>query len=315
MIQKDRNFLIELAKKYYIEGLSQQEIAKFYKISRPSVSNILKQCKEEKIVEIRIQETDSSLVRALAERLKNDYGLLSVVVVPTEEDPRATLSSMGRAAAGLVESKLKDRLTIGMSWGSTLYQLVDSLSVQSVVDVEVIQMAGSLGMTNPSYDGYELTRRLSQKLNGTCRLMQAPVIVKNLELKRLLLQEPMILETMDRMKEIDLALVGVSSDSPEYSSMVREGFLSEDEAEKLFSQGAIGHVCALHYDKSGSILDISENARIVGIDDDTLKKIPEVVGIACGTEKADAILGAIKGGLLNSIVTDEDAALRMLSQS
>ncbi len=315
MIQKDRNFLIELAKKYYLEGLSQQEIARFYNISRPSVSNILKQCKEEKIVEIRIQESESSLVSALAERLKKDYSLYSVVVVPTEDDRRATLSSLGRAAARLVESKLKDRQKIGISWGSTLYQLVDSLSVQSVVDVEVIQLAGSLGMTNPSYDGYELTRRLSQKLNGTCRLMQAPVIVKNLKLKKLLLQEPLILETMNRMKVIDLALVGISSDLPEYSSMVRAGFLSEDEAQNLLSRGAIGHVCALHYDKSGSILDISENARVVGIDDNTLKEIPEVIGVACGTEKADAILAALKGGLVDSIVTDEDAALRMLSQS
>lgn len=117
------------------------------------------------------------------------------------------------------------------------------------------------------------------------------------------------------MKEIDLALVGISSDLPEYSSMVRAGFLSEDEAEHLFSRGAIGHVCALHYDKSGTVLDISENARVVGIDHSTLKEIPEVIGIACGTEKVDAILGALKGGLVNSIVTDEDAALRMLSQS
>jgi DNA-binding transcriptional regulator LsrR (DeoR family) len=315
VIQKDRNFLIELAKKYYFEGSSQQEIAKYYGISRPSVSNLLKQCKEEKIVEIRIQESETSLVKALADRLKKNFSLQTAIVVPTANDISSTLNAAGLAAAGLLESRLHDKLKIGLSWGSTLYHVVDALVPQHVIDVEVIQLAGSLGMTNPSYDGYELTRNLSQKLNATSRLIQAPVIVKNLELKKMLLQEHPILETMNQMKKIDLALVGMSSDAPENSSMVREGFMTKEEALYIQSLGGIGHLCALHYDKNGEILDISENERVIGIEYETLKEIPEVIGVACGAEKSEAILGSIKGGLVNSIITDENTALRMLSQS
>ena len=315
VINKDRNFLIEIARKYYFDGLSQQEIASHFNISRPSVSNLLKRCREEKIVEIRIQESDSSLVNALAERLRKNFDIESVIVVPSNDDSNATLAAAGAAAAGLLQTKLKDRMKIGLYWGSSLYQLVKALPAQSVVDVEVIQLTGSLGMANSAFDGFELAGNLAQKLNGSCRLIQAPVIVKNPELKKLLIKEHPITETMSRMNALNLALVGLSSDKPEYSSMVREGFLDTAEAESIQSEGGIGHICGLHYDTEGEFLDIPQNKRVVGIEIEDLKAIPELIGIACGAEKAEAILGAIKGRIISSIITDENAALRMLSPS
>jgi deoxyribonucleoside regulator len=314
VIQKDRNYLINIAKKYYLEGFSQQEIARQLNISRPSVSNLLKRCRDEKIVEIRIQESDASLVSALSVRLKQKFGIEAVIVVPSGDDASATLAAAGAAAAGLLEPRLKDRQKIGISWGSSLYQLVQALTAQRVVDVEVIQLTGSLGMANISYDGFELTRKLAHKLNGNSRMIQAPVIVKNLELKKLLLKEHPISETMRYMDNLDLALVGLSSDDPKNSSMVREGFLDISDAEQIQSRGGIGHVCGLHYDSQGQFLNIPQNDRVVGIGAGSLMKVPEVIGIACGAEKAEAILGAVRGRIISSLVTDENAALRMLSQ-
>ncbi len=312
-VKKDRDTLIDVARKYYIEGLSQQEIARHLNISRPSVSNLLRRCREEKIVEIRIQESNDSLVNALAGRLKTEFNINSVTVVPSAEDMQSTLAAAGKAAAKLLESKLKNRLKIGLSWGSSLFHVVKELSSQSVVDVEVIQMTGSLGMANPAFDGFELARNLAQKLNGSCRFIQAPVIVTNLELKKLLLKEQPIARTLDRMKTLDLALVGLSSDNPEYSSMVREGFQDVSEAKLIQSEGGIGHICGLHYDSNGQFLDITQNRRVIGIEKGELKKVPYLIAVACGAEKAEAISGALKGNFVNSLITDEHAALRILS--
>ena len=313
MIQKDRDFLIDIAKKYYLEGLSQQQIANFFKISRPSVSNLLKQCREDKIVDIRIQESESSLVNALSERLKKDFNLKFVVVVPSKNDPGETLVSAGAAAAKLLESELKNSIKIGISWGASLYQMVEALPPQSMVDMEIIQLVGSLGMANPSFDGFELARKLSRKLNGSYHLIQAPIVVKNIKLKKLLLQEHPIAETVKKMNQIDLALLGISSDNPEDSSLVREGFTSLKEATQIQSMGGIGHICGYHFNKDGKILDIPENKGIIGIDIKQMRNIPKVIGVACGSEKAEAILGAIRSGLINGIVTDENTVLKILS--
>ena len=174
-------------------------------------------------------------------------------------------------------------------------------------------MTGSLGMANPAFDGFELARNLAQKLNGSCRLIQAPVIVTNLELKKLLLKEQPIARTMDRMDSLDLALAGLSSDNPDYSSMVREGFQDVSEAKQIQSEGGIGHICGLHYDSNGQFLDITQNQRVIGIEKGQLKKIPHLIAVACGAEKAEAISGALKGEFIGSLITDEHAALRILS--
>ncbi len=252
-------------------------------------------------------------MNALAERLKTEFELNSVTVVPSADDMQSTLAAAGKAAAELLESRLKDRMKIGLSWGSSLFHVVKELSSQSVVDVEVIQMTGSLGMANPAFDGFELARNLAQKLNGSCRLIQAPALVTNLELKRLLLKEQPIARTMDRMDSLDMALAGLSSDNPEYSSLVREGFQDVSEAELIQSEGGIGHICGLHYDCNGQFLDITQNHRVIGIETDVLKKIPHLIATACGAEKAEAISGALKGGFVKSLITDEHAALRILS--
>ena len=313
MIQKDRDFLIDIAKKYYLEGLSQQQIANFFKISRPSVSNLLKQCREDKIVDIRIQESESSLVNALSEKLKKDFNLKFVVVVPSKNNPGDTLVSAGLAAAKLLESELKNKLKIGISWGTSLYQMVEALPQKSMVDIEIIQLVGSLGMANPAFDGFELARRLSRKVNGSYHLIQAPIVVKNIKLKKLLLQEHPISETIKRMNQIGLALLGISSDNPEDSSLVREGFTSRTEATQIQSLGGIGHICGYHFNKDGEILDIPENKGIIGIDIKQIRNIPKVIGVACGSEKAAAILGAVRSGLINGIVTDENTVLKLLS--
>ncbi len=312
-VNKDRDTLIDVARKYYIDGLSQQEIARYLNISRPSVSNLLKRCRDENIVEIRIQESNDSLVNALAERLRTEFKLNSVTVVPSAEDMQSTLNAAGKAAADILESRLKNRLKVGLSWGSSLFHAVKELSSQTVVDLEVIQMTGSLGMANPAFDGFELARNLAQKLNGSCRLIQAPALVSNLDLKRLLLKEPPIARTMDMMDSLDLALAGLSSDKPEHSSLVREGFQDITEAEMIQSKGGIGHICGLHYDRNGEFLDISQNHRVIGIEQNQLKNIPHLIAVACGAEKAQAISGALNGGFVDTLITDEHAALRILS--
>jgi len=313
MISRDREFLIEIARKYYIDGLSQQEIAGLYKISRPTVASLLKRCREERIVEIRIQESEKSRITSLTESLGSVFPSARIILIPTENEKISTLISAGRTAAELLSSLIMNRMKIGLSWGSSLYQVVKELPLQDVTGIEVIQLAGSMGMKNTAYDGFELTRELAKKLNGVSRFIQAPVIVKNPELKELLIQEHPIKETMRYMSSLNIAVVGLSSDRPEYSSMVREGFLDADEADFILSEGGIGHICGLHYDKFGNFLTIQQNNRVVGINREQLLKIPEVIGIACGTEKAEAILGALRGGLIKSLVTDENTAIEILN--
>ena len=313
-MKKDRDFYVQIARRYYLDELSQAEVAAEFGISRPTVSNILKDCRDTGIVKIRIENTSSSLSMAAAERLKAIFNLKHVEVVSSESENTHTLKSAGIAAGGLLLNNLHNEIRIGMSWGTSLYQVVSQLSRTEFVGAEVIQMVGALEAGTNHTDSFELARELSQKLNGSYRTVQAPIVVRSLELKGMLMDEPGIRAVVDRMQEIEVALVGISSNVPETSALVRAGFLKAEESDEILAQGGIGHFCGYHFNVDGKILDIPWNGRIIGIDPEGLSRIPHVIGVACGAEKAAAILAMLRGGHLNSLVTDEAAALRILSE-
>ena len=183
----------------------------------------------------------------------------------------------------------------------------------NVVDTSVVQLMGGLGADTPQYDGADLARELSKLLNAKYYPLQCPVLVKSLELKTLLVSEPGIKETLSRTADIDVAFVGLSSNDPERSALVKAGFLSCEEAEETTKAGAVGHICGYSYGSNGRMLELPVNHRIIGIEFEALKLIPERVGIACGAGKASAIRAALEAGLVTTLITDEDAALRILS--
>lgn len=311
-MNRSRDFLVEIARRYYMDEISQQEIAKEYNLSRPTVSNILKQCKEEGIVEIRIRE-GSAFARGLSDRLRSKFGIKDAVIIPSNEDLAAVLGRAGAEAAAFASEFIRDGMKVGIAWGTSLFQMVHQMKHLDVVDTEVIQLMGGLGASNPQYDGADLARELSKLLNARYYPLQCPVIVKSSAARDILVSENGIRDTLDRTEGIDIAFVGLSSNDPEQSALVKAGFLSRDEAEETLRAGAVGHICGYSYGEDGKMLDLEVNRRIIGIEFENLKKIPERFAIACGAEKADAIKAAMTGGLVTTLITDESAALRILS--
>ena len=311
-MQRSLDFLVEIARRYYVDELSQQEIAKEYNFSRPTVSNILKQCKEEGIVEIRIRD-GSPFSTALGDRLRKKFGLKNAIVIPTTEDKNAVLSRAGAEAAIYAASVIKDGMRVGIGWGTSLYQMVHHMKPLEVVDVSVVQLMGGLGANNPQYDGSDLARELSKLLKARYYSFQCPVLVKSKEVKEIFVNELGIKEALSRTESLDIAFVGLSSNDPDKSALVKSGFLTVAKADRIMKAGAVGHICGYSFDSQGKMLDLSINRRIIGIEFNSLLKIPSRVGIACGAEKAIAIKAALEAGLVNTLITDEAAVLRILS--
>ena len=304
--------MAELAKSYYMDEMSQSEIAERYKISRPTVASILKKCREKGIVEIRIN--DKSLFYSEAgQSLVENFGLKTVCVVPHETDYPLTLYKTCYELAGFLSSLFTNRMKIGISWGTSLYHTIRQLPTLYLEDCEVVQLMGGLGAAALYYDGAELTRILADKINAKFFPVLSPVLVQTQELRSALLKEPRIRETLDKTESLDIALVGLSSDSPEDSALVKAGFLSSQDARQVYSEGSCGHLCGYHYDESGNFMDSPINNRVVGISPESFLKIKQRIGVACGKQKARAIHAALKGGLITDLFTDELTALKIIS--
>jgi DNA-binding transcriptional regulator LsrR (DeoR family) len=311
-MNKSSDFLLEVAKHYYLDSMSQSEIATLYKISRPTVANILKECREKGIVEIRIND-HSFFSSETSRRLVERYQLNMACVVPNETDYPLTLYKTCLEAAGFLSSLLENNMNVGISWGTALYHTIRQLAKIALVDCNVVQLMGGLGASALFYDGSELTRILAEKINGQSYPFLSPLLVKTAELKQALLSEPGIRETVEKTRMLDIALVGLSSDQPEDSAVVRAGFLSPEEARRILDAGSCGHLCGYHYDTEGRFMDIPINRRVVGIDTASFLNIKRRIGIACGRQKANAIHAALKGKLITDLFTDELTALQIIS--
>ncbi len=306
-----RDLLVQISKMYYMENKSQEEISKAVNISRSNISRLLKTSRDLGIVEIRINDT-SSVGVYLQQQLKERFGLKDVIVTQSNQDTITSSIRLGEAAANYLESRLEEGMLLGVAWGTSLYRLVQSFKPVNPPNVDVVQLLGGTGARNLSTDGMELARNLAGILGGQCYILQAPLIVQNEQVRDLILSEYDIRQPLEKAAQAGIAVVGLGSNHPDVSALVRAGYLTREESEHLLAKGIVGDICGRQIDANGKESTNELNSRMIGIGLEVLKKIPTVIGVAAGENKADVILGALRGHYINVLVTDEPAALAIL---
>lgn len=313
MISDRDALLAEIARRYYLRDQSQQEIADQLDISRSNISRLLKEARQRGIVEIRIHHPlgrDADLEHQLAER----FGLREVGVVQAiQSDLQATISQAATLAGQILEAFLPDARSLSISWGTTLNAIAQEFAPQRRYDVEVIQMMGGVGSSDPTIDGPAVAQRFAQALTGRYRYLHAPLIVDAPEIAQSLLAERNIADTLNAAIQADIALVGIGAVDRDISSLMRAGYLTLEEFDAIQAAGVVGDICARHFDIAGRLAAPDIDARIISISLDQIARIPVVVGAACGAAKARAIFGALSGGHLDVLVTDSDTAAAVLA--
>ncbi len=309
---KRANLLIQVARLYYEQGLTQEEVSQRVGLSRSNISRLLTEARRRGIVEIRIHHPLST-VASLEKEIKDRFRLKDVHVLWSgTRNPDMVLQGIGALAANRLQRLIHDDMILGMGWGTALYETIHVFRPMPAGGVRVVQMIGGIGAVNPHIDGTELARRLAEALGGQFRYLHAPLIVESAALREALMQERNVREALDLARQADLALVGIGSVHPKVSSLIRAGYLTESELQDIARSGAVGDICSQHFDIHGHICDLELHQRIVGIDLPSLRKVKCVFAVAGWREKAPAILGALRGGFVDILVTDDQAAQEVL---
>ena len=311
--EERHNLLVRVASMYYEDGMTQHEISTRLGYSRSAISRLLTEAHQAGIVEIRVHHPlrrDAETEHRLAER----YNLHEVrVLVATAVPYSKMLRRLGEQAARLVEQYVNPESVLGVSWGTSVYEVAHALRPPHYPGVTVLQLIGALGTPDPQIDGPELARWFSHLYGARYLSLPAPLIVDNPAVRDALMSDRHVREVLRRARDVDVAVVGIGTvEDPAMSSLVRAGYLSGEEIVQVAEQGAVGDVCAIHFDIHGSVLDIPLARRVVGVQPDVLQAIPLVLGVAGGMPKAAAILGALRSGLINALVTDSETARRVL---
>lgn len=311
--RQNQRLLYKIAHAYYHEELTQAQIAKRFGLSRIKVSRLLKQAKQSQIVHIALVPPTEDHT-GLEQELERRFGIEEAVVVAVQnpKNPEAMVRELGPAAAECLIRRISGSETIGITWGTTMMSVVDSLPVHPFPDVTVVQTNGGLGPVENLEHSTELIRRIAQKFGAKSRLLNAPGVVSTREAARALRTDRHIAETLNMASKADIALVGLGILTPD-SVLMRDGsILTKKDVDLLNRVGAVGDVALRYFDRAGRLLDLEINERIIGLTFDQIKAIPCVIAVAGGEKKFNVVKSALIGNIPNVLVTDRATAERLL---
>ena len=299
------------AEMYYLENKTQNEIAEKLEFSRPKVSRLLSQAREEGIVQITVVNPFGS-VDALSDVLQQKLGLSNVIVVPGKEGSQEQIRKLlGHAAARYLRTSLQQGDVLGIGWGRTLREVVDSLEPNSDQGLSIVPLLGGLGQISHSFQVHEMARLISERLGGIWQALYVPALVEDSAAHNSLLASRDVIQVVESWNELTVALVGIGNiDLGPEIEMLFANYLDAKTLGHLKEAHAVGDICMRFFDLNGK--SIPETMGVISIDHKQLRKVPRRIGVAGGQEKAEAILGAVRGELVNILITDESAAQRML---
>lgn len=293
---------------YYIDDIPQNVIAEQLGLSKSKVCRLIADAKKSGIVQISISQHfyQHSEIEHKLEKL---FGLREAVVVSGEGD---LMAEIGRAAASCLNRILKPGDIIGISWGSTLLSVVNQLMPVRVSGLRVVQLVGGISpQTNNHVQPSELAMRLALVCGCNADLLYSPAKASNMSVKEGLLSDVSINRVINLGKKANVALVGIGALSQQ-AELFRSGFVSTELLSSLRESGAVGDVCMRFYDIKGQETTNELSRLTMSITMEDLRNIKNVICVATGREKTEAILGALRGGIAKTLITDKMTAERVI---
>ena len=303
--------LVQVARFYYDEGLSQQEIANRLEVSRSLIALYLQNARDMGIVRIQVIDPTHSCTDLAAE-LKKRTGIKYVTVIP---NPRGTQTLSMRAVAGAaaehITGTLKSGDTFGLSWGRTMAIVASLFESTRAHQVDVLPLMGESGHAVLHSQMNQLVMQTAQNLGAKAHFLSLPMVLSSAKLRNDLVNETSIGEVIDRWDGIDIACMGVGVTPPVTDMVV---YIGDEYLPQLIKKGAVGDLCGIYFDRDGRIIETGLEDRTIAIRAEQLKAIDSVVAVAWGEDKAVAVLGAIRTGLVSDLFIDQGMAEQIIQE-
>lgn len=306
----ENEFLSRVSHMYYKQNMDLKAISKVFNISYATISRTLKKAREIGIVSININNPSSRLLD-LEATLKEKFKLKDVISVNVEEFsiPQDIKNLVAREASDYLFNVIKDGDVLGISWGSTLYQVISSFimsrtSIKKKSNIAIVQLNGSYTSIPIEFNSLDLVRRMKNLFSGTYYFINSETIVDSFEMRDFLLESSSIKKTFLMHKSVNIALLGIGSFNKQSISELYKNYLRSEEIIEIENQKAVGENCLIFYDINGKIIKTSLYERTISIDQEDLLNIQNKIVIASGVEKSKAIIGAIKAKMIDVLITD-----------
>ncbi len=290
---------------YYVGGLTQQSIGDKLGVTRVHVMKLLDMARQSGIVSFRLRE-DSFRRFDIEKKMADTWGLSDVFIVPSPVNGMGAAENVAYAAAMYIESSASENDYINMGYGYTLGKVLNYIATTTEKTLSIISLSGGVSCYLPEAK--------SSIFNAKLYLMPAPLVVSSSEMAKAIIAEPSVQEVLMMHKLASATVVGIGGMNDD-ATVVKGGTITKNDFRLLSMQSAVGDVLCHFYDKNGEPVGAELDSRLISTPLQALKSLNRVIGVSAGVHKVDAILGALRAGLLNVLITDEDTAEAVLAKN
>lgn len=315
----DLTLLYRIAKYYYMERRTQQEIADIENISRSQISRLLARAMDEGIVSYKVELPIEMDVCSMHSELEELLNLKRVILIPSQYNGKGVFQdeeqnrNLAVGAADYLNDLLIDSKVIGVGWGRTMYLTSQYLHYKHMSkDVTVVPLVGASGDRNPNLQINTIVDRFSEHINAE-RIYVNSLALSQSKYQRSPYEESMLQSLIEYWEMLDSAVIGIGAPPSVSKTMIYE--FSEDYVKTIKSSRAIGDILSQFYYKNGKLLELPEEYQLLAYDIERLKALPNVIAIAAGNRKVDSIITAAKMGIIKTLITDYDTAKEILEKA
>ncbi|WP_373264396.1 sugar-binding transcriptional regulator [Hungatella hathewayi] len=315
--------ILKVAYLYYIENHPQNEIAEQLGISITTVSRLLNKAKEDKIVEFVIRDPYIECIR-LEEKLRTFFKLKDVVIAPgitsQQEDldlPAAednVKKLVALEGARYLQRIIRSHDILGVTWGSTVYHMINYLNPSQKVDAKFVTLHGSIACCENELDVRTLVSRMAKAFSGENYYLLTDALMSSKSAADIMKQERNNRKVFEMFSRINVSISGIGSFYPSPTSVLAgPEFMTPEELDALKRERVAGDIALRFIDQEGNECRTDLQDRMITIDLDQLRKIETKIVMASGEAKAHAVYSALKGNLINVLIIDYKLAVALIS--
>ncbi len=312
-VDRDIELMTRVASQYYLEGMTQEAVARSLRLSRPKVGRLLDRARTTGIVEITVNvHPDIGLQVEAA--LVAEFGLNQVLLVNDQSDEAGQRASVARAAAGFLKRHLSDGDVIALGMGRNVGAVPDFVGTPTPRAATFVSAIGGSPLVDTGVNPNEICRRLAEAFAGSAEVLYAPAYAETPAVRDAFINHDDVRDVLERARAANIALIGIGN-ARDDSAVVKMGCFSASEMRRLRDRGAVGDILGSFFDADGHAVVDGIGDRVVAIGRADLEAITCVVAICSERDKGDAILGALRSGMVNVLVTNLSTARSVLELS
>jgi deoxyribonucleoside regulator len=302
---REEELIVKAAHMYYKQDMDLKEIGKIFNVSYATISRLLKKGRETGIIEVFIN-SPSDKMHDLELEIKNAFNIKEIFTVNVQETDSKELirNVVAVQAAEYLENVLKDGDILGISWGSTIYSVVNNFKSKKRINVDVVQLNGNFATIPIEFNSSDLIRRMKNMFMGSYYFINSDTIVDSKEIKEILMNSSSIKKTFLLHKSINIALIGIGYFNDKSISNLYKDYLRDDEIKELESFNVVGEGHHIFYDINGKIFDSKIKERAISISKEDLFNIDNKIVVATGLDKTFTIIGAMRAKLVDTLFVD-----------